>query len=110
MDLDGLSATSILLHFDPHAIDVSEVMFGNALKIDPKTPPVATINKDSGTIRIVSSDGKPLVFAGGGEVVGLRVRGGLTGATYLVMENPAFHDAKGVEVMSAVAGGKAKVE
>jgi general secretion pathway protein D len=110
MDLDGLSATSILLHFDPHAIDVSEVMFGNALRIDPKTPPVATINKDSGTIRIVSSDGKPLVFASGGEVVGLRVRGGLTGDTYLVMENPVFRDTKGIEVMSAVAGGKAKVE
>jgi general secretion pathway protein D len=110
MDLDGLSATSILLHYDPHAIDVSEVVWGNALKIDPKTPPVATINKDSGTIRIVSSDGKPLVFASGGEVVGLRVRGGLVGDTYLVMENPAFRDAKGIEVMSAVAGGKAKVE
>ena len=110
MDLDGLSASSILLHFDPHSIDVSEVMFGDALKIDPKTPPVATINKDAGTIRIVSSDGKPLVFASGGEVVGLRVRGALTGETYLVMENPAFRDAKGVEVMSAVAGGKAKVE
>jgi len=110
MDLDGLSANSILLHYDPHAIDVSEVVWGNALKIDPKTPPVATINKDSGTIRIVSSDGKPLVFASGGEVVGLRVRGGLTGDTYLVMENPAFRDAKGVEVMSAVAGGKANVQ
>jgi general secretion pathway protein D len=110
MDLDGLSASSILLHFDPHAIDVSEVVWGSALKIDPKTPPVATINKDSGTIRIVSSDGKPLVFASGGEVVGLRVRGGLTGDTYLVMENPSFRDAKGIEVMSAVAGGKAKVE
>ena len=110
MDLDGLSANTILLHFDPHAIDVAEVMFGDALKIDPKTPPVATINKDAGVIKISSSDGKPLVFANGGEVVGLRVRGGLVGETYLVMENPAFKDVKGVEVMSAVAGGKAKVE
>jgi len=110
MDLDGLAAGSILLHYDPRSIDVAEVMFGGALKIDPKTPPVATINREAGTIRITSSDGKPLVFASGGEVVSLRVRGGLTGETYLVMENPAFRDAKGIEVMSAVAGGRAKVQ
>jgi general secretion pathway protein D len=110
MDLDGLSASSIQLHYDPKSIDVSEVMFGDALRVDPKTPPVATINRETGTIRIVSSDGKPLAFASGGEVVGLRVRGGATGETYLVMENPDFRDGKGTEVMSAIAGGKAKVE
>ena len=110
MDLDGLSTTSLLMHYDPKSIDVSEVVFGDALKIDPKTPPVATINRDTGTIKIVSTDGKPLMFASGGEVVGLRVRGGITGETYLVMENPGFRDVKGTEVMSAVAGGKAKVE
>jgi len=110
MDLDGLSTQSILLHYDPKSIDVSEVVFGDALRVDPKTPPIATINRDTGTIKIVSSDGKPLTFASGGEVVGLHVRGGLTGETYLVMENPAFHDGKGTEVMSAVAGGRAKVE
>jgi len=42
--------------------------------------------------------------------VALRVRGGLTGETYLVLENPAFRNAKGTEVLSAVAGGRAKVE
>jgi general secretion pathway protein D len=110
MDLDGLSTTSLTMHYDPKSIDVSEVVFGDALQFDPKTPPVATINRDTGTIRIVSTDGKPLMFASGGEVVGLRVRGGAAGETYLVMENPAFHDGNGAEVMSAVAGGKAKVE
>ena len=110
MDLDGLSTNQILLHFDPKSIDVAEIVFGDALKIDPKTPPIATINRDNGTIRISSTDGKPLLFASGGEVLALRVRGGLLGETFLVMENPAFRDAKGIEVMSAVAGGRAKVE
>ncbi|MGZ8811909.1 MAG: secretin N-terminal domain-containing protein, partial [Thermoanaerobaculia bacterium] len=92
MDLDGLTTTELLLHYDPRALDVMEIGFGGALRIEPKAPPVATINRESGTIRVTSSDGKPLAFLGGGEVVMLRVHGGLSGETYLVLENPDFRN------------------
>ncbi|HEV8435709.1 MAG TPA: hypothetical protein VGR95_20025, partial [Thermoanaerobaculia bacterium] len=62
MDLEGLSTDSLVLHYDRNAVDVTEVVFGEALAIDPKVPPVATINRETGTIKITSSDGKPLQF------------------------------------------------
>jgi len=52
----------------------------------------------------------PLNGPAGGEVVTLRVHGGLSGDTFLVMENPDFHSAAGSAVISAVSGGRAKVE
>jgi hypothetical protein len=110
MDLDGLNASEMVLHYDARSIDISEVVFGSALAIDPRTPPVATINRDSGTIRITSSDGKPLQFAGGGDIVDLRVRGAKSGETYLVMEAPDFHNGAGASVVTAVSGGRARVE
>jgi general secretion pathway protein D len=110
MDLDGLNANELVLHYDARSIDVSEIIFGSALAIDPKTPPVATINRDTGTIRITSSDGKPLQFAGGGNIVDLRVRGSKSGETFLVMEAPDFHNGSGGSVMTAVSGGRARVE
>ncbi|HVR39324.1 MAG TPA: secretin N-terminal domain-containing protein [Thermoanaerobaculia bacterium] len=110
MDLDGLSATQLLLHFDPRSMDVSDIAFGEALAIDPKTPPVATINREAGTIKVVSSDGKPLTFLGGGNILLLRVQGGLSGETFLVMENPDFHNGAGQAVMAAVASGRVKVD
>jgi len=109
MDLDGLSTDQLMLHYDARSLDVSEVGFGGALQIDPKYPPVATINRETGTIRITSSNGKPLAFAGGGEIVMLRVHGGLTGETYLVIENPGLHNGGGIDVQAAVSGGRAKV-
>ena len=60
MDLDGLTTSQLMLHYDPHTLDVSEVVFGPALVVDPKTPPVATIDREHGTVRITSSNGKPL--------------------------------------------------
>jgi general secretion pathway protein D len=110
MDLDGLTADELLLHFDPRAMNVAEVLFGNALIIDPKAAPTATIDGNAGIVRIKSMDGKPLQFTGGGNVIALRVRGGLTGETFLVMENPNFHDLRGTAVTAAVAGGRAKVD
>jgi general secretion pathway protein D len=110
MDLDGLSANQIVLHYDPRSIDVSEVVFGNALAFDAKTPPAATINRDTGTIKIVSTDGRPLAFAGGGDIVSLRVRGAGAGETFLVMESPDFRNARGEGVTTAVSGGRARVE
>ncbi|MEO8032848.1 MAG: secretin N-terminal domain-containing protein [Acidobacteriota bacterium] len=110
MDLEGLSSDQIMLHYDARTLNVVQVMFGPALSIDPKTPPVVTINEESGTIKLVSSNGKPLTFIGGGEVLMLRVHGGLSGETFLVLENPDFKDAAGVPMQSAIAGGRARVE
>jgi hypothetical protein len=98
-----------VFHYDRNAVDVNEVVFGSALSIDPKTPPVATINRDTGTVKITSSDGKPLQFLSGGEVVGLKVRGGKAGETMLVIEPPELRNTTGTNVMTAVTGGRAQV-
>jgi general secretion pathway protein D len=111
MDLDGLSTMQILLHYDPRTIDVSEVVFGPAMVVDAKTPPVATIDREHGTVRITSSNGKPLQFYnGGGDIASLRVRGGSPGDTYLVLENPNLTNGTGAVVTASVSGGHAKVE
>ena len=110
MDLDGLTATQLLLHFDPRALDVVGVSVGNAMFVDPQKPPIITVNRDAGTIRISSSDGQPLRFIGGGDVAVMRVHGGLSGETFLVVENPDFKGSNGRSVMSSVAGGRAKVD
>jgi len=110
MDLDGLTAKQILLHFDPHTLDVSEVSFGSAMQIDLKTPPVVNIDRGTGTIKITSSDGGPLRFNSGGDLAALRVRGVLNGETYLVLENPDLKNGTGKIVASTIAGGHAKVE
>jgi len=109
MDLEGLSTDSLVLHYDRNAVDVNEVVFGDALSFDPKTPPVATINRDTGTLKITSSDGKPLQFVSGGTVVGLKVRGGKSGETLLVIEPPELRNTAGTNVMTAVTGGRAQV-
>ncbi|HYS54473.1 MAG TPA: secretin N-terminal domain-containing protein [Thermoanaerobaculia bacterium] len=110
MDLDGLTAQQLSLRYDPQAIDVSEVTFGPAIRFDPKTPPVVTINRELGKVTIAASDGKPLSFNGGGDIATLRVRGGGTGESFLVMENPTLTNGRGEVVVSEVAGGRAKVE
>jgi general secretion pathway protein D len=111
MDLDGLTTNQILLHYNPTTIDVSEVVFGPAISIDLKTPPVATIDREHGTVRITSSNGKPLQFNnGGGSIASLRVRGGSPGDTYLVLEDPHLTNGAGSVVNASVSGGRAKVD
>jgi len=111
MDLDGLTTKQILLHYNPMTIDVSEIVFGPALSIDLKTPPVATIDREHGTVRITSSNGKPLQFNnGGGSIASLRVRGGSPGDTYLVLEDPHLTNGAGSVVNASVSGGRAKVD
>ena len=51
-----------------------------------------------------------LTFNGGGDIATLRVRGGGTGESFLVMENPSFKNGRGELVASEVSGGRAKVE
>ena len=110
MDLDGLSTSELRLRFDPRAISVFEVMIGNALEVNPETPPVVSLDQRGGTIRIASSDGKPLRFRTGGDIALLRVRGGMLGETLLVIDPPTFLRAGGQVANAAVAGGRAKVE
>jgi general secretion pathway protein D len=111
MDLDGLTTQQLMLHYDPQTLDVSEVVFGPAIVVDPTTPPVATIDREHGTVRITSSDGKPLQFYnGGGDIASLRVRGGAPGDTYLVLENPNLTNGNGTIVNASVSGGRAKVD
>jgi len=110
MDLDGLTTDQMLLHFDSHTLDVSEVSFGPAMQINITKPPVVSIDRAAGTIKITSSDGGPLRFTSGGDIAALRVRGVLSGETYLVLENPDLKNGKGTIVASTIAGGHAKVE
>jgi general secretion pathway protein D len=110
MDLDGLTATEILLHFNPRAMDVTDVTVGAAIAVDPALPPVVTIDRTAGTIRVTSSNGKPLHFVGGGDVLLVRVHGGNPGDTFLVLQNPEFHTVGGEPIVAAVAGGRAKVQ
>jgi hypothetical protein len=110
MDLDGLTTPQISLRYDPHAIDVSEVTFGPAINIDPKMPPVVTINRELGKVTIAASDGQMLTFNGGGDIATLRVRGAGPGESFLVMDNPSLKNGRGELVASEVSGGRAKVE
>jgi general secretion pathway protein D len=110
MDLDGLGATELLMHYDPHTIAVMDVMLGPALAVDMKTPPAVTIDSEKGLVRISSSNGKPLMFHSGGEIAVLRVQGGLSGDTFLVMDVPELRNVRGEAVSSSIVGGKARVE
>lgn len=110
MDLDGLTTSELVLHFNPLAMDVTDVSVGNAIAVDPSLPPVITVDRNSGTVRVKSSNGKPLTFVSGGDVLLLRVHGGVSGDTFLVMQNPDFHAASGQSVVAAVAGGRVRVQ
>jgi general secretion pathway protein D len=110
MDLDGLTSDKLVLRFDPRAINVTEVQLGPALAYDVKTPPAVNVDHIGGVISVRSTNGKPLAFTGGGQVLALRVHGGVTGETFLVMDNPDFRTAAGQAIVAAVAGGRARVQ
>ena len=110
IDLEGLTTTELALRYDPQSIEVSDVTFGSAMNIDLKAPPVVTINREQGVVTIASSDGKPLSFKSGGEIAALRVRGGMTGESNLVVDSPNLKNDRGELVASEVSGGRAKVE
>lgn len=110
MDLEGLTAEGLLMTYDARHMEITDVSFGPALLVNPQQPPAVTINRDNGTIRITPTDGKPLQFISGGEVLSLRVHGGLAGETFLILGNPEFRDLKGMPVTAAVAGGRARVD
>ncbi|HEX8172005.1 MAG TPA: secretin N-terminal domain-containing protein [Thermoanaerobaculia bacterium] len=111
MDLDGLTANELLLHYDPRSMDVTDVAAGAAIDFDPNLPPVIAVDRNAGTIRVTSAKkGEPLRFVGGGQVLTIRVHGGLAGETFLVLENPDFRARGGQSIVAAVAGGRARVQ
>lgn len=110
MDLDGLTTSELVFRFDPRTMIATDVTLGAAIEVDPLSPPTVTVNANDGTIRVKNTNGKPLTFLGGGQVLAVRVHGGVSGETMLVIENPEFRDQTGQAVMAAVAGGRAKVQ
>ena len=110
MDVEGLKTNQLVLHYDPQAMEVADVSFGPAMKIDAQKPPIVTIDAQHGIIRITSSDGLPLAFASGGDLAALRIRGGMTGDTYLVIDTPGLKNGRGETVASTVSGGQVKVQ
>ena len=110
MDVSDLTVPQMVLFYDPLGMDISGFSLGSALTFDPAAPPVVSIDRANGTIRIASSDGSMLRFKSGGEVVAFRVRGGITGDTMLVIEPLAFSQKNGERVDVAVAGGSARVQ
>jgi general secretion pathway protein D len=110
MDLAGLTAEQLVFRYDPRAMDITDVSIGSALLVNPALPPIVTVNRESGQVTVKSSNGKPLMFVGGGDVLLLRVHGGLTGETYLVMENPDLRVDGGAPIAAAISGGRARVQ
>jgi general secretion pathway protein D len=109
MDLDGLTAPQLVFRFDPRKMTVTDVNIGSAIAVNLDTPPMVSVNRDTGTITVTQSDGKPLRFAGGGQILAMRVYGGLSGETFLVMESPDLHTASGQSITAAIGGGRARV-
>ena len=110
MDLDGLTTDKLSFRYDPRSIDIEDVMFGPAMNIDIKTPPVVSVDHAAGVVRIQSSDGKPLSFRSGGELLMLRLQGVLSGEAVLVLDPAELKNEKGQIIMGAISGGRARVE
>lgn len=110
MDLDELTVPELSFHFNPRAMDVTDISFGPALMVDPASMPAIAVDRTAGTIRVKPTNGKPLQFVSGGVVLAIRVHGGLTGDTFLVIDNPDVRNAGGAPVVAAVTGGKARVQ
>ncbi|HUP44571.1 MAG TPA: hypothetical protein VM779_03565, partial [Thermoanaerobaculia bacterium] len=110
MDLDGLTTPAVTLRYDASAMEIMDVSFGPALQIDPRVPPVATIDRQNGLIRVTSTNDQPLRFNSGGEVLMLRVLGGTPGDTPLVVDIPELKNGNGDVVVAAISGGRARVQ
>ena len=110
MDVAGLTTDTFVLRYDAHALEIMDVAFGPSFGVNPLKPPVVTIDRAAGLVRIASSDGGPLRFNSGGELLHLRVLGGTTGDTSLVVDIPQLKNGSGDVVAAAVSGGRARVQ
>jgi general secretion pathway protein D len=110
MELDGLTTESLNLTYDPRSLDVVQVSLGSAIHVDPMAPPSVVIDHAKGTIRVTSTDGKPLTFEGGGDVLVLQLRGMAAGEGLLVLGDPQLRNGKGEAVATVVTGGHTRVQ
>ncbi|HVT45712.1 MAG TPA: secretin N-terminal domain-containing protein [Thermoanaerobaculia bacterium] len=110
MDLDGLRTETISLRYDPRSVMIETASVGVAMKVDPLAPPVIRVDSAAGRVVVTSSDGNPLEFLSGGEVISLRVRGTGTGQSLLVVEPIAFINRSGAAIEAAIAGGRVEVQ
>jgi general secretion pathway protein D len=110
MDLDNLTVPELTFHFNPRAMDVTDIVFGPALVVDALAAPAIAIDREAGTIKVKPTNGKPLQFVSGGVVLTIRVHGGVTGETFLIIDNPDLRDGGGQQIVAAIAGGKAHVQ
>jgi hypothetical protein len=110
MDLEGLSVNQLVFRYDPRKMSVTDVNIGSAVAVDLETPPVVSIDHDHGTITVTPSGAKPLRFASGGQILAVRVHGGLSGETFLVMEKPDLKTSTGQSIVAAIGGGRASVQ
>lgn len=110
MDLEGLSTGELVLRYDPRAMTITDVQLGPAVFVNASAPPAINVDRVNGTVTLRPTSGQRLTFNGGGQVLAVRVHGGVTGDTFLVLENPDFRTASGQGITAAVAGGRARVQ
>ncbi|HUP66515.1 MAG TPA: secretin N-terminal domain-containing protein [Thermoanaerobaculia bacterium] len=109
MDLTGLRTPFIRLHYNPQSFDVVSAVLGSALHSETILPPVITLDPGNGTITIRSSDGGPLLFTAGGDILSLEVRGLNPGESFLVLDGIDLRDPAGIPVSASIQGGRIAV-
>ncbi len=110
MDLAGMTTDEVLLHFNAHAVDILEAQVGSAVQSDPVTPAAVVVDNGNGTVRLNATDGGPLRFHAGGEILTLRVRGLAEGMSYLVLSDLDLRSAAGEAVEAVVQGGRIAIQ
>jgi hypothetical protein len=80
------------------------------LKIDATAPPAVNIDAQNGVVTISSTNGQPLQFDIGGEILSLHVRGANAGDSFLVLDGFNLRNAQGEPVAAYISGGKSKVQ
>lgn len=108
MDLEDVESGTIEIRYDPGVLSVADVVFGSAIAYDAAHPPAATIDDAMGSVRISSTNGEPLRFRSGGDIVTLRVTARADGETALVVA-PLELRRDGRELAASIRGGRATV-
>ncbi len=108
MDLEGLRAPEIRIHYDPSAVQVIQAFPGEAILFDAILP-VVVIDPANGIITLRSGDEGPLTFRSGGQIMALTVRATGTGESLVVFDPVALVDESGAPVDGLTQGGRVAV-